>query len=132
MRAKIILTLLLLTLKASGLTLQDVEGDIICTCGCGKLLKNCDCGAAEKMREEISAMIEEGKNREEIVSALQQVYGKEVLATPPKEGFFLSLWIYPAIVLIAGSVIVYMILQKKSSEWFGDPDENVNIEEEVK
>jgi cytochrome c-type biogenesis protein CcmH len=85
MRAKIILTLLLLTLKASGLTLQDVEGDIICTCGCGKLLKNCDCGAAEKMREEISAMIEEGKNREEIVSAGLRKRGAR---DPTKGGLF--------------------------------------------
>jgi cytochrome c-type biogenesis protein CcmH len=125
MRSTVFILAILIT-NAAALTLQDIEGDIICSCGCYKLLKNCDCEVAERMREQIKDMIGSGMKREEIISKLQLLYGEEILATPPKEGFFASLWMYPVIVASAGIIAVYFILKRRNSKWFYDPDEVIN------
>ncbi len=114
---------------SSALSLNDIQGDVICTCGCGKILENCDCGTAESMREEINSMILSGKNRQEIIKELQSMYGREVLANPPKEGVFIGLWYYPVFVVLIGAIIVYAILKRRDTEWYGDPDETINQDE---
>ncbi len=121
-----ILLIIALALNADALTLGDIEGDVMCTCGCGKVLENCDCGTAEMMRDEIRGMIEKGMTKDEIIKELQSMYGKEVLVNPPKEGVFAGLWYYPVIVISIGVAIIYVLLKKRNAEWYGDPDELIN------
>jgi len=50
----ILLTILtILTIPTIAVSIEDVEKDVMCVCGCGKVLENCDCGVAENMRSEI-------------------------------------------------------------------------------
>jgi cytochrome c-type biogenesis protein CcmH len=125
---KLILTLLLFQaslLPVSGLNIED---DVICPCECYRLLSNCDCAVAEEMREKIKKMADAGLSKEKIISNLQNIYGREILATPPKEGIFTGLWIYPAIVLSAGAIVVGFLLKRKNARWYGDPDETIDGE----
>ncbi len=123
--------LILLTLSpVYALTVQDVEKDVICSCGCGKILENCDCGSAQTMREEIGQMISMGYSKDRIIRELQNMYGKEILANPPKEGFFLSLWMYPVAGVGAGLVVIYALSKRRDTKWFIDPDEVLNMGEE--
>ncbi|WP_290900747.1 cytochrome c-type biogenesis protein CcmH [Ferroglobus sp.] len=115
---------------SSALTVDDVEKDVMCVCGCGKVLENCECATAERMRKEIGEMIAKGMTKEEIISELQATYGKEVLVNPPKEGVFLGLWYYPVAITIAGVSIVYVLLKRRGGKWYGDPDETINVDEE--
>jgi cytochrome c-type biogenesis protein CcmH len=128
-----IVSILLLPVSGlTGLTVSEFEEDIICACGCYKLLSNCDCGVAEEMRERIEKMIaggieeKERVSKKEIISKLQEIYGEEILATPPKEGIFAGLWIYPVLVISAGIVVVGLLLKRRDARWYGDPDENIN------
>ncbi|WP_202320641.1 cytochrome c-type biogenesis protein [Archaeoglobus neptunius] len=111
--------------------LEDLEGDLFCACGCGKLLRNCDCEVSYRMRDEIKSMLSSGASRDEVISALQEKYGRNIIATPPKEGFFLGLWYYPGIVVVAGLIIVYALLNRRKTSWLGDPDDTINYEEEM-
>ncbi|NOY11028.1 MAG: cytochrome c-type biogenesis protein CcmH [Archaeoglobi archaeon] len=126
----ILIALLLLEAGiSSALQVSDVEKDVLCSCGCGKVLENCDCATSEVMREEIRGMIEQGMSKEQIVTELQSMYGKEILANPPKEGVFAGLWYYPVVVMGAGLVVVYLILRRRNASWYADPDEVINEED---
>jgi cytochrome c-type biogenesis protein CcmH len=123
-----VLLLLILPLPVNGLVLADLEDDIICACSCYRLLSNCDCEVAEQMKMQIREMIDKGMSKREIISNLQSIYGKEILATPPKEGIFTGLWIYPTIVVSAGVIFIGFLLKRRDSRWYGDPDETINKE----
>ncbi len=125
-RAAPLLLIFLVALNVEALTLNEIQGDVMCTCGCGKVLENCDCGTAEMMREEIRGMMEKGMTKDEIIKELQSMYGKEVLINPPKEGVFTGLWYYPVVVIVIGMAVIYMVLRKRNAEWYGDPDEMIN------
>jgi len=120
--------ILAITANVAAVTLDDIQTDVMCTCGCGKVLENCDCGTAERMREEIKGMISKGMTKERIIKKLQNMYGKEVLVNPPKEGVFLGLWYYPAIAVGAGIAVIYVLLRKRDVKWYADPDEIINEE----
>ena len=127
----LLLLALLLALPAVSLaspTLSDIERDVMCTCGCGKVLINCLCGTADRMRGEIAGMIAKGMTKDEIIQELQSMYGKEVLVNPPKEGVFLGLWAYPAIAVAVGIGVIYMIGKRRNTRWYADPDEVINQE----
>lgn len=129
MKFKIIAVLFLLLItegSALAVSLSEIESDVLCTCGCGMILENCNCTTAERLREEINNMINSGMTKKEIIAELQATYGKEILANPPKEGVFTGLWYYPVIVVSAGLVILYLIMKRKNSEWYADPDEVIN------
>ena len=125
----ILISLIILNIgTALATSLKDVESDVICPCGCYRVLSNCDCEVAEEVRGQIKKMIDSGLEKKEIISKLQLLYGKEILANPPKEGFFMSLWIYPAIITICGMAIVYFLVRRRNSKWYYDPDETINEE----
>ncbi len=121
--------LLSIVVNVAAVTLNDIQTDVMCTCGCGKVLENCDCGTAERMREEIRGMIARGMTKKEIITELQDTYGKEVLVNPPKEGVFLGLWYYPAIAVGVGIAAIYVLLRKRNAKWYADPDEIINEED---
>lgn len=119
----------------SSLSVNDVAGDLSCTCGCAMILSVCrmspPCEPADRMRSQIQLMIDEGKSKEQIINAMLQIYGEEILANPPKTGFNLTLWLYPIVGVTVGSLIVYAISKKrKSAEWYADPDEVLEMNED--
>lgn len=124
-----VLFLLLLPASVYALSVDDIQSDVICTCGCGKILENCDCATAERMRSEIKEMIASGMSKEQIISEFQSMYGKEVLANPPKEGVFAGLWYYPVVVLGVGIAVIYVIFNRRNAKWYADPDEVINEED---
>ncbi len=125
----ILISLIILDINiALATSLKDIESDVICPCGCYRVLSNCDCEAAEKARDQIKKMVDSGMEKKEVISKLQLLYGKEILANPPREGFFMSLWIYPAIITVCGMVVLYLLIKRRNSKWYYDPDEVINEE----
>jgi len=127
----ILLALILISGVANALSVSDIEKDVMCTCGCARPLENCECATADRMRSEIADMINRGMTRDEIISELQSMYGKEVLINPPKEGVFLGLWYYPAFAVGVGIAIIYYVAKRRNAKWYADPDEVVNQDEEL-
>ncbi len=94
------------------LSVNDVARDLICTCGCGKVLDVCEMESARQMRAQIKEMIDQGQDRDQIINYFVGQYGEKILATPPKRGFNLTAWITPFVVIAVGAGIVYLLTTK--------------------
>ena len=102
---------------AMAITLEEVSNELVCLCGCGLVLTNCnhiDCGMAIPMRAEIKDRIAEGETKEEIIASFVSSYGEAVLAVPPKRGFNLTVWLLPFIGIAAGGGFVVFLI----TVWF--------------
>ncbi len=71
---------------------DDMTSGLICPCECAMVISTCDCSTAIQVKKEITQMKESGFSEEQIFSALQAEYGKEILAHPEKTRS-LSLWV---------------------------------------
>jgi cytochrome c-type biogenesis protein CcmF len=88
---------------------QELHGQIICMCGtCGrKRVGECTCSLAAEMRAEIAALVESGKNYDEIIQHFVTRYGsQEVLAAPLNEGFNRLAWLLPYAVGFVGLAVI--------------------------
>jgi len=77
---------------------KELQEGLVCMCGtCGRRrIGECTCSYAAEMREELSQLIAEGKDYDEIVAYFVDKYGsQEVLASPLNEGFNVLAWLLP-------------------------------------
>ena len=128
-------TVLFLLLIPAGANAQHVEGpatgavtprtqlekelyrEIVCLCGtCGKkLIGECECGYAAKMRDQVSRLVAEGRAREEIYAAFVAEYGsQEPLAAPLDRGFNRLAWSVPYIAGVGGLVLMVGVARRWS------------------
>jgi cytochrome c-type biogenesis protein CcmH len=59
---------------------------------------------ADDMRRKVRAMIAEGRSDDEVRDYFIDRYGTWVLLTPPRHGFNLAAYAFPAIVVLIGAV----------------------------
>jgi cytochrome c-type biogenesis protein CcmH len=105
--------LFLPAMSAYALTLEEVSNELVCQCGCGLVLNNCnhsDCGVAIPMREIIKQKIGQGETSNQIVSSFVSQYGEVVLSSPTKKGFNLTVWLLPFIGLAVGAGIITVVI----------------------
>ncbi len=112
---------------AHATTLEEISNELVCQCGCGLVLNNCnhsDCGVAIPMRRIITERIERGETKEQIIASFVQQYGEVVRSTPTKEGFNLTVWVLPFIGIAAGLgvVAVLIILWTRRRRLASSPD----------
>lgn len=93
-----------------------VGKDLSCLCGdCPRRpLDECTCGYAQQQRDRIKALLASGATNQEVTDAFIKEFGKQVLSTPPAEGFNLTAWIMPPLVLILGFFVVRSVLKSWS------------------
>ena len=93
---------------------DQVEGEIICQCGCTYTLEACasamGCSVGEQMRAEIAAMGKDGMSKAQVLDYYVSKYGEVILAAPTKRGFNLTAWVTPFAAIAAGTVAVYLLL----------------------
>jgi len=85
---------------------------LVCQCGCNEQLSVCamqNCGSATPMRAEIRERLDKGDTVGLIVDSFVARYGKKVLSAPTTEGFDLSAWIMPFVMLCVGLVVVVWV-----------------------
>lgn len=68
---------------------------------------------AKDLRDEIYAMLQQGKSEDEIVEFMVVRYGDFVLYRPPVKPITWLLWFGPALALIVGFVVVIRIVKKQ-------------------
>jgi cytochrome c-type biogenesis protein CcmF len=89
-----------------------MQHEIVCTCGaCGhQTLAECRkdaCGTSHEMRGQLAAMIDQGKNHDQIIQAFIAKYGsEEMLGAPLDRGFSRLAWLLPYVVGTASAVAV--------------------------
>jgi cytochrome c-type biogenesis protein CcmH len=95
-------------------TQRSIEGALTCQCGCNQTVAGCDhygCGSREEMRALIQKEIAAGKDQTTIFQDMTLRYGVQVLATPPAQGFNLTVWILPILGLTVGLAAVVLIVR---------------------
>ena len=96
----------------NGARFNDIGNKLMCTCGCGQVLLQCNhlgCPALARESEELKADLARGDSDNAILIAFQNEYGPTVLAAPMLTKFNMIAWIMPPLLLllgIAGTVVL--------------------------
>ena len=77
-------------------------------------LADSDAGLAQDLRNEVLEMMRAGKSDAQIRDFLVARYGEFVLYRPPVQPTTWLLWFGPAVVLLAGLVVIVRIVRKRS------------------
>jgi cytochrome c-type biogenesis protein CcmH len=94
-------------------SLPDIEDEVMCPI-CGTLLEESQSPQAERERELIRRLIDEGKDKEQIKDELVAEYGPNVLATPSGSGFDLLAWLVPGVgIALAIGAITFMLWRQR-------------------
>ncbi len=93
---------------------REATNELICTCGCGKLINDCYCDTAKDFKIEIEASVAAGMTTKQIIQKFYERYGETVLATPKKSGLELTIWTLPIIAVISGTVVIFRYASRKS------------------
>ncbi len=92
---------------------NDLGHKLMCTCGCGQVLLECNhvgCSTDGAMRDQLTSNIASGLNDSLVLQSFVQRYGATVLAAPTTQGFDLVAWIMPFAVSIAGLLgTIYLV-----------------------
>jgi cytochrome c-type biogenesis protein CcmH/NrfF len=81
----------------------------------GKILQACPSAEGVQLRELVRRKADAGESREQIVRYFVEVYGPEVMPTPPAEGFYLTAWGLPFAGLLAGLGVVFVLVRAWSA-----------------
>lgn len=101
--------------RANALNLgAEISKELICTCGCGKIVYDCYCDLAKDMRAQVDEMVAQGMNKKEVLNSFVEKYGDGVLATPSKSGLELVLWLSPVVAAILGTLVIYRYARDKA------------------
>ena len=93
---------------------RDLGHRMMCTCGCGQILLECNhvgCTTSDKMRNQLIAALDKGDNDDLILQGFVQDYGPTVIAAPTTTGFNRLAWIMPFVVLALGITLVAYIVR---------------------
>lgn len=101
----LLVAVLALAAPAMSLTVVEVARDVRCPT-CNTPLDVSNSPAAERMKAFIGERIAQGDDKQEIIDALVDEFGRGVLATPPKEGFDLVAWVVPIAAVLAGLIAI--------------------------
>ena len=77
-------------------------------------LADSDAPLAQDLRKEIHAMLQTGADDDQITSFLVDRYGDFVLYRPPLQGNTMVLWLMPAILLLLGGLVIFIIVRKRT------------------
>ncbi|GAB4478883.1 MAG: hypothetical protein Kow00124_23800 [Anaerolineae bacterium] len=72
----------------------------------------CGTKACADWRDEIRAMLEDGRSEEEIKAYFTDRYGRRVLATPDARGIDVVIWVMPVVAVIGGAALLVTTLRR--------------------
>ncbi len=100
--------------RANSETVGDISKQLICRCNmdCNMVLSECGCSSAPLMIAIIEQKLAQGQSEEEIIQFFVTQYGEQVLASPPKRGFNLVVWVLPFAAILGGGGVIYIALKK--------------------
>jgi cytochrome c-type biogenesis protein CcmH len=96
---------------AARASLTDIENDVMCP-SCRESLAVAESPQAMAERAYIQGLINQGLDKQQIEQNLVAQYGPAVLAKPPAQGFNLTVYVLPAVLVVAGLVLLAVILPR--------------------
>jgi cytochrome c-type biogenesis protein CcmF len=89
---------------------RQLEGEILCTCGCRRSLTNCgmpNCEGHAAQTEKLRQYLKEGKDHDAIVAAfIRDFGGEDILSSPVDRGFNRLAWLFPYLMGATGAAMV--------------------------
>lgn len=79
-------------------------------------LADSDAPLAHDLRKEVFRMLEAGNSDEQIKAFLVDRYGDFVLYRPPVKSNTLALWLFPAVLLGIGAVVVLLAVRRQNRQ----------------
>ena len=91
---------------------------ILCDCGCHpQSVKDCACGRAAEMRDDIGAMVAKGMTGTQVIADYVAKNGEKILVAPKAQGFNLVAWVGP----IAGLFVMVAVMAVVLRRWRKTP-----------
>jgi cytochrome c-type biogenesis protein CcmH len=82
----------------------------------GRTLMDCPSPQAAKLREWIAQQEAAGRSRDEVEEQLYREYGDVILQEPRARGFGIAAYAIPAVLIVAGGVIVWVFLRRQGRD----------------
>ena len=98
---------------------RQLEGEILCTCGCRRPLNDCgmfNCQGHATQTAKLRQFLAEGKDHDAVIAAFIRDFGSEaVLAAPVDRGFNRLAWLLPYVAALAALVAIVATARRWSS-----------------
>ena len=107
-------------------TLPDIEDEVMCL-ECGTALSLSKAPVAERERAFIRREIRKGRTKEQIMDELVDRFGPAVLAMPEDEGFGLTAYLVPPLVLLLAGALVFLAARR----WRRSPHSGTSAPPEI-
>ena len=90
---------------------REIGQEVVCLCGtCPKrTISDCECGWAKQHQNSLVNAVVAGNSKEKIIQTYRQVYGDQVLAMLPNEGFAVTAWALPYAVAMIAFVVILLL-----------------------
>jgi cytochrome c-type biogenesis protein CcmF len=105
---------------------RQLEGEIMCTCGCRLSLSNCgmmNCHGLESQRAKLDAHLASGKDHDQVIAAFVDEFGQDILMAPIDRGFNRLAWLFPYLVGMSGAVAIAVVAIRWSRRQHDAPPE---------
>jgi cytochrome c-type biogenesis protein CcmH/NrfF len=96
-------------------TLDRIGHKLVCQCGCGQILMECNhvgCPVSPVMINELRVQLDSGANETAILNTFMAKYGPIVLAAPIRGGFDIVAWVIPPAILLLGGAGLLLLLHR--------------------
>jgi cytochrome c-type biogenesis protein CcmF len=94
---------------------RQLEGEILCTCGCRRPLNDCgmfNCQGHASQTTKLRQFLAEGKDHDQVIASFVRDFGSEaVLAAPVDRGFNRLAWLFPY--LAAASALIGIVVSAR-------------------
>jgi cytochrome c-type biogenesis protein CcmF len=94
-------------------TERQLEGEILCTCGCRRSLKDCgmpNCQGHAAQTAKMRQLLSEGKDHDAVVAAfIHDFGGQDILSAPVDKGFNRLAWFFPYLIGATGAASVAVV-----------------------
>lgn len=93
---------------------EKIESLLVSPCCWGGTVAEHSSPEALAIKDEVRAMLKDGKSEEEILKFYEAKYGERILARPKKSGFGLIVWGLPILTFLIGAGVVWVFLRRRS------------------
>lgn len=105
----------------------ELEHKLIAPCCWGSIVAEHSSPAALEIKHEIREFIGQGWEDTKILAYFAQKHGERVLAVPTSEGFNLTIWIMPFVLMLAGTIGVAWFLRSRAPTVLSPEEPRIEI-----
>jgi cytochrome c-type biogenesis protein CcmH len=95
---------------------QKLINELRCLVCQNQTIADSNADLAKDLRRQVYEMLQQGKSQQEIIDFMTRRYGDFVLYNPPLKAKTMILWIGPAVFIIIGLIVLWIISRRKLTQ----------------